>query len=124
MIVAFKEGEDMIFASKLRAKRKVAWVHTDYSSFHWTPYLFENDEAERLCMAGFDAVAAVSKAAEKGILETVGDPGNLVTVYNPINYPAIEKKAGLDTPPKPENKTLLVSVGRLSPVKPLQFSKA
>jgi len=117
VVVAFKEGEDMILASKLRARRKVAWVHTDYANFHWTPYLFESDEAERLCMAGFDAVAAVSDAAAKGLRAAIGDPGNVSTVYNPINPYAIEEKAGLEKLARPVDKALLVTVGRLSEVK-------
>ena len=117
VVVAFKEGEDMILASKLRARRKVAWVHTDYANFHWTPYLFENDEAERLCMAGFDAVAAVSDAAAKGLRGAVGDPGNVFTVYNPINHHAIWEKAAREELSRPADKTLLVTVGRLSEIK-------
>lgn len=117
VVLAFKEGEDMIMAGKLRARRKVGWMHTDYSDFHWTTYLFPDDEAERSLMAGFDAIAAVSAAAGKGLTDAIGDPGNLHIVYNPINYEAILRKARLETPTRPGGKTLLLSVGRLSEIK-------
>jgi len=117
LVVAFKEGEDMVLASKLRARRKVAWVHTDYGAFHWTGYCFANDEAERLCMAGFDAVAVVSEAAGRGLVQAIGDPGNLQVVYNPIDYDHIEKRARAHCPQRPKDKAVLVCVGRLSAVK-------
>jgi len=68
-------------------------------------------------MAGFDAVAAVSDAAAKGLRAAIGDPGNVSTVYNPINPYAIEEKAGLEKLARPVDKALLVTVGRLSEVK-------
>lgn len=115
LVLAFKEGEDMLLASGLRARRKVAWVHTDYAHFHWTTYCFGDDnEAERRCMAGFDAVAAVSEAAAQGLRQAIGDPGNVSVVYNPIDAAAIEKKAQKLSPERPTDKTLLITVGRLS----------
>lgn len=115
LVLAFKEGEDMVLASRLRARRKVAWVHTDYANFHWTPYCFGGDnEAERRCMAGFDAVAAVSEAAAQGLRQAIGDPGNVSVVYNPIDTAAIENKAQEFSPDRPTDKTLLITVGRLS----------
>lgn len=116
-VVAFKEGECMLLASKLRAKRKTAWLHADYSSFHWTEYCFADNEQERRCFESFDAVAAVSEAAKQGLIRTIGDPGNISVAYNPIDWMSIEKKAGLQQVRPPEGKTLLVSVGRLSAVK-------
>lgn len=113
VVVAFKEGPCTILASKLRARRKVAWVHTDFASLHSSDYCFADNEAERRCMEGFDAVAVVSDAAERGLKQTIGDPGNVKVVYNPINYTDIEKKAGEFLLEKPAGKCVLVSVGRL-----------
>jgi len=115
--VAFKEGEAMLLASKLKADKKVSWVHTDYASFHWTTYLFPDGEAERQCMAGFDSIAVVSQAAARGLIDAIGDPGNLKVVLNPINSPAILEKSKAEVLPRPEGKTLFVAVGRLSEVK-------
>lgn len=117
VLTAFKEGEDMLLASALRAGRKTAFVQTDFGHFHWTEYCFRSHEAERQCMVGFDGVAVVSRAAGRGLCAAIGDPGNLSVVYNPINHALVEEKAGLQSPVRPEGKTLLVAVGRLSAVK-------
>lgn len=117
VLAAFKEGEDMLLASALRADRKTAFVQTDFGHFHWTEYCFRSHEAERRCMAGFDGVVVASRAAGRGLCDAIGDPGNLSVVYNPINHAQIEQKARQHRPERPEGKTLLVSVGRLSAVK-------
>ena len=92
-VVAMKEGPCMRLASRLRAEKKLAWVHTDYRSFRWTHWHFGSDEAERACMAAFDTVVCVSETVRRGLLDTVGDPGNLRVLYNPIDAAAVEAKA-------------------------------
>ncbi len=113
VVVSFKEGPSMLLASKLRAGRKVAWVHTDFSTLHSSGDCFADAETERRCMQGFDGVATVSEAACRGLKQLLGDPGNVKVVYNPINHADIQKKAVQFRPEKPEGKCLLVSVGRL-----------
>lgn len=118
-VLAVKEGESMLLASRLRAGRKVAWIHTDYEHFHWTGYLFRGPEGERACMAGFDRVICVSRAVRDSVCRTVGDPGNLRVLYSPIDAKTLLRRAA-ETPPdcvRPQGKPLLVSVGRLTEVK-------
>ncbi|MEA5152874.1 MAG: glycosyltransferase [Oscillospiraceae bacterium] len=118
-VAAFKEGPSMRLAAKLRAKKKLAWIHADYSQFHWSACNFRSDADERECMARFSRVVCVSEAVRRSVADTVGDPGNLCTLYSPINAPAI-LKAAADHPADcvhPAGKPLLVSVGRLAEVK-------
>lgn len=119
VIIAMKEGPSMSFASHLRAKKKIAWVHTDYDHFYWTRFVFPLAEKELECMRRFDHVVCVSEAARQSVINTLGDPGCLCTLYNPIDYRAIE--AAAEAVPAdcvhPVGKPLLVSVGRLSLVK-------
>lgn len=118
-VISLKEGPSMRLASKLRAERKLAWVHTDYNSFHWTRHVFHSDEEERSCMAGFDKVVCVSKVCAEGVRHTVGDPGNLCVRYNPMDVGSIISAAAHvpEDCRRPEDKPLLVTVGRLTPVK-------
>lgn len=118
-VIAMKEGPSMRLAAKLRAEQKLAWVHTDYHSLHWTSCTFHDDEEERRCMAGFDKVVCVSATCADGVRSTVGDPGNLCVRHNPLDVSAIAAAAAAEPPDcrRPTGKPLLVAVGRLSPVK-------
>lgn len=118
-VIAFKEGPSMRLAAKLRAEQKLAWVHTDFCSMHWSKADFHSDEEERRCMQSFDNVICVSNTGANGIIHTIGDPGNLLVRYNPLDAKAISAASEV-TPEdcKPTaGKPLFVSVGRLSEVK-------
>ena len=115
-VAALKEGPCMRLASHLRARRKLAWVHTDYNSLRWTQFHFRSDEEERACMAGFDEIVCVSETVRRGVLDTVGDPGNLRVLYNPIDAALIREKAcaPVDDAAKPAEGPVLTAVGRLA----------
>lgn len=119
VVVAFKEGPSMKLASRLLAKTKLAWIHTDYSNFHWSGCNFHSDEEELQCMASFDRLVCASNTGTNGVISTLGDPGNICVRHNPLDVKAISAAAELtpeDCKP-PVGKPLLVSVGRLSEVK-------
>lgn len=118
-VLAMKEGASMRLAAKLRSRKKIAWVHTDYSAFHWTSCEFHSDAEELSCMRSFDAVACVSGAVKSGLVRTLGDPGNIRVLYNPLDVASVTakaKSAPADCEP-PVGKPLFVSVGRLTEVK-------
>ncbi len=118
-VAAMKEGPCMRLASRLRAKKRLAWVHTDYKTLRWTNWHFHSDGEERACMASFDAVVCVSETVRRGVCETLGDPGNLCVRYNPIDVSGILKKAAYrpGDAVKPADGPLFVAVGRLAPGK-------
>ena len=115
-VVAMKEGPCMRLAAKLRAEKKLAWVHTDYATLRWTHWHFPSDEAERACMAAFDSIVCVSETVRRGVIETIGDPGNLRVLYDPIDVAAIEEKTRCpaEDAVRPADGPLLVAVGRLA----------
>lgn len=119
VVVAFKEGPSMRLATKLRALRKYAWVHTDYTYFHWSRCCFHSDEDELEYMRCFDKMVCVSQTGASGLIQTLGDPGNTCVRYNPVNPQAISTRAALvpEDCVRAPGKPLFVSVGRLSEVK-------
>lgn len=114
-VIAMKEGPSMRLASRLRARKKFVWVHTDYETLRWTHFHFHSDEEERQCYAGFDAAVCVSETVRKSVIQTIGDPGNLRVLYNPIDVDAIRQKAAIpaEDAGKPDEGPLFVAVGRL-----------
>ena len=83
----------MKYVSKLRVPKKIAWVHNDFDVLHWTRFCFYGD-AELRCMREFDTVVCVSEQVRRGVLNQVGDPGNLVVLYNPMDADNIRSMSG------------------------------
>lgn len=115
IILALKECECMFEAEKLQAPKKFAWVHADYNAVYWTKTLFGSAEKEIECMKGFDKVICVSEAVKESVCRVIGDPKNLVVKYNPISSDEIVQKSQEKI--ERLQKTLLVTVGRLSKLK-------
>ncbi len=113
--IAMKEGACMRDIASANAGRRFAWVHTDYNYDHWTKLFFPNDGDELACMKEYDGVVCVSRAAADAVRETVGDPGNLVVRYNPIDVERIRALAEGGVPGDMDGGGLhIVSVGRLA----------
>lgn len=114
-VIAMNEGASMRIAARLRAKNMLAWIHTDYSTLHWSQFSFRSDEQELQCMRGFEKVVCVSDAVRQSVIRTLGDPGNLCVRYNPIDAAAIREKAQAQPrdAAREDDRPLLVAVGRL-----------
>lgn len=113
--VAVQEKLTMKRTDGIRAKRKLAWVHTDYTTRLNPMETFHSAELERACMARFEKVVCVSETVKEGLIRTIGDPGNLYVRYNPIDVEHILRLSREDCPLKRDpDRPLLVSVGRLS----------
>lgn len=113
--IALKEGPTMRDLAGLYAKKRLAWVHTDYQYMRWTKGCFRSDKYERKCMMRFDKVVCVSESTANSIIQTIGNPGNLCVKYNPLDCKRIHKKA--QQPCLVEKGTaglLFISVGRLT----------
>ena len=113
--IAMQEKRTMLRTDGLRAKRKIAWIHTDYATrLKEKKPLFASPEQERACMARFEKVICVSETAKKGVITTVGDPGNLYVRSNPIDVNRIRTLSQASCPLEhKKDKPLLISVGRL-----------
>ena len=114
LAIAIKEGESMIEVSRMKASKRVGWVHVDYCFLHWTSALFSSVAAELKCMKRFNRIICVSNAVRDSIIQTIGNPGNIMVCYIPINYRSILDQANSTCSiVKPKNKMLFVTVGRL-----------
>ncbi|MEH7156704.1 glycosyltransferase [Neobacillus drentensis] len=103
-----------IIANKVKAKKKIAWVHTDYSK------LEIDNKLDLKVWNQFDNIAAVSDACRDAFLTTYPTLKEKVLVVENITSPIfIKKMAGEElTFYQEESQTFnLVSVGRLSYVK-------
>ncbi|MFV2047202.1 glycosyltransferase [Metabacillus litoralis] len=103
-----------IVAYKVRAKKKIAWVHTDYSK------LEIDNELDLKVWNQFDYIASVSDACKDSFLETYPTLKKKLMVVENITSPNFIKKMAAETPRVIENEAntfKIVSVGRLSYVK-------
>lgn len=118
IIIAIKDGWILQkVAAMSNAPVKLGWIHTDYNSYYYTYDIFEGPQNELNCMKTFDKIVCVSETIKKGIIDVIGDPGNLVVKYNPIDVNNIiekSKEAVVDVDPTEEGVTRFVTVGRLN----------
>lgn len=119
IILAIKDGWIMQKVADMdNAPIKFGWVHTDYTSYYYTKEIFENAENELECMKKFNAIICVAETIKQGIIDVIGDPGNLIVKYNPIDVAAIVDKANEPVTDvdftKKDGVTRFVTVGRLN----------
>lgn len=94
---------------------RIGWVHTDYSKSYYTQCWYGSPENEVEFMKKFNHVVCVSGVIEESIKKVIGDPGNLITLYNPVNKNHIlnlSKEEVGDI--KRSERPLFVTVGRLN----------
>ena len=91
--IAIKEGWKMLDVSKIPAKKKYCWVHTDYSAYYYTQGIYNSAENEREIMKQFEKIVCVSNDIAKSIKQVIGDPGNLIVKYNPIDIDNVIDKS-------------------------------
>ncbi len=117
VMLCMKEGWVMFMAMKYcqSIPCKIGWNHTDYSRSYYTKICFGSEENEVNYMRKFDKIVCVSKVIKENIIDTIGDPGNLVVLYNPIDKDEIIKKSLEPVEDISRHKELLfVTVGRLN----------
>ena len=115
IVVAVKEKFVMRDALRIRGKQRFAWVHMDYSTrAEMHTACFARPEEELACMRRYDKVVCVSEITRNGILQKVGDPGNLIVKYVPMDYERIIRLSGEHCTEKHAgDRPLIVSIGRL-----------
>lgn len=118
MVIAMKDGWILQRVERMDIPEKYAWIHTDYSSYYYTGGIFGGKENELNAFREFKKVVCVSYKIRDSIIEVLGDPGNLVVKYNPIDVDAIIEKSKeelVDVDAKNEKGiTRFVTVGRLN----------
>ena len=116
LAIAMKEGVHLKDTARVRAKRRIAWIHCDLQFFSCIilDVFHSFKTANKVLSKKYEKVICVSKTAEKGYLETIGDTNNLCLRYNPIDWRRIrtlseEECAFRKDPEKP----LIITLGRL-----------
>ncbi len=95
-----------IVRDKVRARRKVAWIHTDYSN------VAIDVAREGPVWDSFDTIAAISADARERFLDAVPvAPSKVVVIENILSVEAVRRQAALEHP-RLEGEIRLLTVGR------------
>ena len=98
-------------AGKVRAKKKIAWIHTDYSRV-------QVDRMSELKMwDAYDHVASISDAVTEGFLKTFPELARkIVLIENILPEKLVRQQAAepIADMPRDEGEKILLSVGRFS----------
>ncbi len=114
--IAFVEGYSTKLLSHSTSKyRKIAWLHTDFGSNHWTNIIYRNDLEEEIAYSKYDDVVCVSKMAKESLLNLYPKLKSVVVKYNPIDDKKILdlSKENIDKNFIPNSAIKLISTGRL-----------
>lgn len=111
--IAFLEGSTtkLISGSPNPNSKKIAWVHTDFSNYHWTIHYYKSNDEEQRQYKNFNQIVFVSNDAQKGFEKTLGIHDNLTVIYNPIDTEEIHAKSQEET--IVNHKLTVCSVGRM-----------
>lgn len=116
--IAMKEGWVAKKVAKLNIPIKYVWIHTDYHGNYYTKDIFGSSENELKCFKKFHKVVCVANTIRESIIDIIGDPGNLVVKYNPIDVENVIKKSNEPIKDfdilKTKDIIRFVTVGRLS----------
>lgn len=93
VMLVMKEGMMLKNCIRYSVPLKFAWNHTDYNSSYYTKHFFGSGEAEVEAMRNYKNIICVAQDIKKGIIDVIGNPGNLIVKYNPINVEFILEKA-------------------------------
>ena len=88
-----KDEKNTDFDSEIVGRSRLAWVHNDFERA--TGYLnnFKNMKEVFAAYARYDHVVCVSKQAAEGFKKTIGDTGNITTIYNMLPVETIRELA-------------------------------
>lgn len=101
---------------KVKALKRIAWIHTDYSFFEF------DKETERSMWDNYDYVASISEDCTAGFLKQFPDLKDKIRLIENILHPKFihEQAAAFSVTeemPKKEKEWILLSVGRFSHAK-------
>lgn len=117
--IAFIEGyATRILSGGPKNMKKIAWVHTDIGTNHWTTVAYRSLSEETDCYKQFKYVVCVSNVVAQSYEKTFHNSNHLV-LHNPIDSKSIIKKANISIENCffHNNSLKIVSLGRLSEVK-------
>ena len=108
LAISFLQPHNIVL-NKVRAKKKIAWIHTDYSTIH------VNAELELPVWAGFDHIVSISPDCTRSFLSTFPSlKDKIIQIENILSTDFIRQQAELlDVREEmPKSGINLLSVGR------------
>ena len=98
-------------AKKVQAKKKIAWIHTDYSKVQ------VDRESELKMWDAYDHIASISEAVTEGFLKTFPELAQkIVMIENILPEKLVRRQAAepIADMPRDDGEKILLSVGRFS----------
>ena len=108
LAISFLQPHSIVL-NKVKAKKKIAWIHTDYSTIH------VNAKLELPVWSGFDHIASISPDCTSSFLQTFPSLKNkIIEIENILSTSFVRQQAELMdvTDEMPKNSINLLSVGR------------
>ena len=108
LAISFLQPHNIVL-HKVKAKKKIAWIHTDYSTVH------VNAELELSVWAGFDYIASISPDCTRSFLQTFPTlKSKIIEIENILSTSFVRRQAELldVSEEMPKNGINLLSVGR------------
>ena len=108
LAISFLQPHNIVL-NKVKAKKKIAWIHTDYSTIHI------NRELELPVWAGFDHIVSISRDCTRSFLEAFPSlKDKIIEIENILSNQFVRNQAKLldVTEEMPKTGINLLSVGR------------
>lgn len=116
--IAFIEGYATRFLSGAPKKmRKIAWVHIELKTFHWTDVAYHSRQEEIQCYQNLDKIVCVSQTVKSQVDCLFGRPDSTIVLYNPIEKEKILTLSEEELPEEYKNRKhqiRMVSLGTLN----------
>ncbi|MGM9871695.1 MAG: glycosyltransferase [Muribaculaceae bacterium] len=112
MAISFLQPHNFVL-HKVRAKKKICWIHTDYSTIHI------NREMELPVWSGYDYIASISEDCTKAFVKTFPELApKIIEIENILSPQMIRTQADEFNPedemPERDGETRILSIGRYS----------
>lgn len=93
--ISFLEGitTNLMSHSKNTKSIKLAWVHTNIKSYHWTKNEFMSKFFEKKSYSKFNKIVFVSKDSKEGFVNMYGFEDKVEVIHNSIDLEEIQVKA-------------------------------
>lgn len=112
LAISFLQPHNFVL-NKVRAKKKICWIHTDYSTIHI------NREMERPVWSGYDYIASISEDCTKAFVKTFPELApKIIEIENILSPQMIRAQTDEFNPedemPERDGETRILSIGRYS----------
>jgi glycosyltransferase involved in cell wall biosynthesis len=112
-VVAYQESMTTRYVQYIKAKKKIAWVHTDFDKF-------VSNKQESKVYDAYDSIVAVSNSVRESIIKNIPNATSKTElIYNSLvtNKIINESKINFENLKSVDGTIILVSVGRFSKAK-------